>query len=118
MATTEVYWCLKGESLRDAPLEVRPDIVSRDLARFDAEEKCRGNKKLQKVLYYRIEDSGQRRLLFSFENPYMSLMVGEPPDEGAEAKRKARKRRDAAKNAPKSGLAGKFGRLIDNLFYE
>ena len=118
MATTEVYWCLRGESLRDAPLEVRPDIVSRDLARFDAEEKCRGNKKLQKVLYYRIEDNGQRRLLFSFENPYMSIMVGAPPDEGAAAKRKAKKRRDDAKNAQKHGIGSRIGRFIDNLFYE
>ena len=118
MATTEVYWCLKGQTLRDAPLEMRPDIVSRDLARFDAEEKCRGNKKLQKVLYYQIDDDGRRRLLFSFENPYMSIMVGEPPDEGEAAKRKARKRRNDAKNGGKQGLVGRIGRLIDNLFYE
>ena len=80
-ATTEAYYCQRGESLEEAVVEVRPEIETREQARVDADDRCAEDKRIEKIVYYTVDPAGERTLLLSYENPYLRVMVnGAPPD--------------------------------------
>lgn len=122
-ATTEVYICQKGQSIREGALEVRPDITRPDEAEADATAKCDGNKRIEKVVYYRVTEDGDNKLLLKYENPYFSATteaeVSSPDaDKPSPAPRRAKK-----PVAPKVAQAGKslaetMKRIADRLLFE
>lgn len=125
-ATTEVYICQKGQSIREGALEVRPEITRPDQAEADATAKCDGDKRIEKVVYYRVSEDGDNKLLLKYENPYFHATTGaEVPrpdaDKPSPAPRSAEKTKEQA--APKVAQAGKslaetMKRVADRLLFE
>ncbi len=66
----EIYMCKEGQQLKDGKLEISHDINSKRDAEVDARERCKYDKKLFKVTYYRVDDEGNHRVMYSYTNPY------------------------------------------------
>lgn len=121
MPMTEVYSCTQGQSVDDGAMEIRRDIDTRDQARSDAAEKCELNKKLEKVLYYVMNDEGDRKHLFTYENPYFEKTLDGAPEPGNSGPGDAKKSSAPAAKPAKSGGGSRQGlvkALLDKILYE
>lgn len=120
MPMTEVYSCTQGQSVDDGAMEIRRDIDTRDQARSDAAEKCELNKKLEKVLYYVMNDEGDRKHLFTYENPYFEKTLDGGPEPAKGAPSAAKKPGAPAPKSAKPGGAKQslVKSLLDKILYE
>jgi len=106
MPMTEVYSCTQGQSVDDGAMEIRRDIDNRDQARSDAAEKCELNQKLEKVLYYVMNDEGDRKHLFTYDNPYFEKTLEGAPEPGKGAAPATKKKGATTKAKPAKASGG------------
>lgn len=69
MSTVEIYVCREGQSLKEGKVEFSSSIYDRDDAQSDAERRCRGNTWMQKVAYYKVNEEGDFRIIYTHQNP-------------------------------------------------
>ena len=69
MSAVEIYICREGQSLKEGKVEYSSSIYDRDDAASDAETRCRGNTWIQKVAYYKVNEEGDFRVIYTHQNP-------------------------------------------------
>ena len=87
--TTEVYICREGQSLKQGKVEYAAHIETRDEAASDAERRCQNNTWIEKVAYYKVNEMGDFRVIYTHKNPnFQPKAVGEGEGEKKKKKRK------------------------------
>ena len=89
----EIYICLPGQALKEGRVEVSHSIPDKHAAESDALSRVKINPKIHKIAYYRINDSGDFRIFYSYTNKDAAL---EKPN-GDVKTRKPSKRKKAPK---------------------
>lgn len=92
--TTEIYSCKDGQALKQGKLDYSSDIDTREQAEIDAKRRCQRDPTLKKVAYYKVSDSGDFRVFFSYTNPHCK-----PAPTAAAAKATVARRKAPAKKA-------------------
>lgn len=97
---TEIYICKKGQQLKEGKLEISHSITDKMAAEGDARQRCREDKSIYKIAYYRLNDSGDFRIFYSYANPRIAISEPKPP--AAEPRLKKRKKPENKKPGPVS----------------
>ncbi|MBY0431989.1 MAG: hypothetical protein K2Q10_12380 [Rhodospirillales bacterium] len=96
---TEVYSCKPGQALKDGKLDYAHHIETKEQAEGDAKRRCLTDPSLAKIAYYKVNESGDFRIFYTYTNP--NLRAAPKKKMGAEPPRKPRK---AAKSEKPHGL--------------
>ena len=64
----EIYICLPGQALKEGKVEVSHSISDKYAAESDAKSRVQINPKIYKIAYYRINDTGDFRIFYSYTN--------------------------------------------------
>lgn len=96
--TTEIYICRDGQSLKEGRVEYSEHVDTKDAAKSDAEQRCRNNTWIKKIVYYQVNDNGDFRIFYSHTNP--NCQPTKPVTAAAEGTRK--KTRTRKKQKPKT----------------
>ncbi|MCW8915183.1 MAG: hypothetical protein OQK24_04925 [Magnetovibrio sp.] len=64
----EIYICLEGQALKEGKMEMSNSIYDKHAAEDDALARVKRNPKIAKVAYYRINESGDFRIFYSYTN--------------------------------------------------
>ncbi|MBI5164100.1 MAG: hypothetical protein HY985_09385 [Magnetospirillum sp.] len=86
--TTEIYSCRDGQDLKQGKLDYSSDIDTREQADIDAKRRCQRDPTLKKVAYYKVSDSGDFRVFFSYTNPHCKPTAPGPAAKATVARRK------------------------------
>ncbi len=104
----EIYMCKVGEKLEDGKLAVSRDIYDKEAAKTDAIKRCKIAPSLARIAYYAINDNGDFKPYYSYNNP----KVEEPKTKQAanDAGPKKRRKKKAKKKTFWQKLAASVGR--------
>ena len=69
MAIMEIYMCRPGQKLEDGRLDYADDIANKAQAQADAEQRCRRDPKLDRVIYYAVQPDNNFQRLLTYTNP-------------------------------------------------
>ena len=105
MSAVEIYICREGQSLKEGKVEYSSSIYERDDAASDAENRCRGNTWIQKIAYYKVNEAGDFRVLFTYNNPNF-----QPKAQVEDEKKKKPESKKKKKAKKKSWLKRLLGR--------
>ena len=111
--TTEIYICKPGQSIRNGRLEYSSHINDKAQAEQDARERCRLDKKIGKIAYYRVTDEGDFKVFYSYTNPDAKgpvLRETRPAPKAPPAKTGGKKKPAAAPK--KKGALGRIGEFF------
>lgn len=75
---TEIYMCKEGQALKEGKLEVSHDIITKQDAQYDAAERCKFDKTLYTVSYYKVTADGDFKVFFTYTNPYFTKTTNTP----------------------------------------
>ena len=67
--TTEIYICKDGQELKQGRLVYSEDVDDRESAEDDAKRRCKTDRTIKKIAYYKVSSSGDFRVFFSYTNP-------------------------------------------------
>lgn len=79
MGAVEIYLCKPGQELKQGRVEVSESIENRADAEHDAQMRCMRDKTLAKVAYYKINDDGDFKVLYTYNNPNIGKEEEEKP---------------------------------------
>ncbi len=82
----EIYICLEGQALKEGKMEMSNSIHDKHAAESDALARVKRNPKIAKVAYYRINESGDFRIFYSYTNK--DLAASKAEDQKPKPKRK------------------------------
>lgn len=102
---TEIYICKEGQSLKQGKIEYG-EIYSKDEAESDAEARCGRDRTIVKIAYYNVNEDGDFRLFFTYNNPNPVLGKKTPKPAGEAAPRK--KKKTKAKKKKKKSLLSRL----------
>ena len=77
--TTEIYICREGQELKQGKLEYSHDIDDRESAEADAKRRCKLDRSIKKVAYYKVAADGEFRMFSSYTNPDCKPAPTAPP---------------------------------------
>lgn len=100
MSAVEIYLCKPGQELKQGKVEVSDSIESKADAQRDALQRCARDRSLAKVAYYQVNENGDFKVIYTYNNPNIGNEEEEKP-------KKVKK-----KPAKKKGL---LTRLIDSI---
>ena len=112
----EIYSARSDQNIRDGELNVSYTIQTKFEAETDAIERCRNDKTIQKVAYYKVSPDGSFKMLHSYTNPDALTMVGntKPRLKPDVLPRTSGKKPVQRKTKKKAGLMGRLtGALME-----
>jgi len=109
--TTEIYICRDGQELKQGKLEYSDDIDHRESAETDAKRRCKLDRTIKKVAYYKVAADGEFRMFYSYTNPDCKPAPKAPPV-GTDALRGKKKPAPKKKPPPPPGLLARLKRKI------
>ncbi len=86
VGTTEIYLCRTGQALKQGRVEYSDSIDNKAAAEADAVQRCKWDKKLAKIAYYAINEEGDFRIIFTYNNPNIGS------DDGSKKVKKVKKK--------------------------
>ena len=102
----EIYLCKSGQKLEEGRLIVSNDIVDKEAAKADAENRCKISPSLARIAYYAISANGDFKPYFSYANPNVQ---NEMPKSKPQLETKKRKRK---KQPVKKGIWAKIKKSL------
>lgn len=100
---TEIYICKEGQSLKQGKIEYG-EIDSKDEAQSDAVARCKRDRSIAKIAYYSVNENGDFRIFFTYNNPNPASEKNTPKPDG-EAGPKKKKKAKAKRKKKKSLLS-------------
>ena len=67
--SVEIYICREGQALKDGKVEFSSSIYGREDAESDAKARCERQTWIKKMAYYKVSESGDFRIFYSYTNP-------------------------------------------------
>lgn len=97
---TEIYICKKGQQLKEGKLEISHSITDKPAAEGDSRQRCREDRSIYKIAYYRLNDNGDFRIFYSYTNPRAAASEPKSPIEEPRPKipKKAKKEKSKPAN--------------------
>lgn len=114
--TTEIYICRNGDSIRDGNLYYSHEIGTRRQAEKDAYELCMRDHSINRVAYYKVDETGRSRLMMAYAAPDRYL-VEDKPTALALGLTKPRLRVKRPKRPPELRPRNRACRWMADLFY-
>ena len=90
--TTEVYICREGQSLKEGQVQYAAHIENRDEAASDAERRCQNNTWIEKIAYYKVDEMGDFRVIYTHKNPNFVAKAQGAAGDAAKKKKKRKKK--------------------------
>ena len=94
MSAVEIYVCTKGQALKEGKVVYSQSIYEKTDAENDAEKRVKKNAKIHRIAYYKVNEEGDFKMLYSFTNKALN----EAPKQ-AETTPKKRKRKKPKKKS-------------------
>ncbi len=64
----EIYLCQPGQKLKEGRLVKANNIPDKNAAKVDAGRRCKSDRNLVRIAYYRVNDAGDFKMLYSHKN--------------------------------------------------
>ena len=106
--TVEIYAVRDEENLRDGEMTYGENIENRADAAADAYDRCEQDRTIRKVAYYALNDEGDFKVLFVYENPNPAFAKRSKPQSASAAGKRVRSGGRRAKTPRKTGMLEKF----------
>lgn len=95
---TEIYICKRGQTLKQGKLVYGHHITNKDEAESDAAVRCNLDPGIWRIAYYSVDEKGEFRNIFTYENPRMGNSQPKPKATAGSAR--SGKRRATASRTP------------------
>jgi hypothetical protein len=106
--TVEIYTVRDEENLRDGEMTYGQNIENRADAAADAYDRCQRDRTIRKVAYYAINDEGDFKVLFVYENPNPAFVKRSKPRPVQAAGSRVRSAGRRPKGPRKASMLEKF----------
>ncbi|PHS77258.1 MAG: hypothetical protein COB59_09410 [Rhodospirillaceae bacterium] len=93
MSAVEIYVCAKGQALKEGKVTYSQSIYDKKDAQDDAEARVKRNAKIHRIAYYKINDEGDFKMLYSYTNKALNA----PPKVEASAPKKRKRKKPLKK---------------------
>ena len=104
---TEIYICKEGQSLKQGKIEYG-EIDSKVEAQSDAVARCKRDQTIAKIAYYSVNEDGDFRIFFTYNNPHLVSGRQTPDPDGEAAPKKKKKGKKKKKKSLLSRLLSPF----------
>ncbi len=106
--TVEIYVVRDEENLRDGEMTYGENIENRADAAADAYDRCERDRTIRKVAYYTLNEDGDFKVLFVYENPNPAFAKRSKPRSAQSTGERLRAGDRRGKPARKPGMLEKF----------
>ncbi|PCI36788.1 MAG: hypothetical protein COB46_14325 [Rhodospirillaceae bacterium] len=93
MSAVEIYVCTKGQALKEGKVTYSQSIYDKKDAEEDALARAKRNAKIHRIAYYKVNDEGDFKMLYSYTNKALNA----PPKVEAVAPKKRKRKKPVKK---------------------